>query len=240
MKTQVTGRSLAEQITDCTLDIHSFPGTRSPGIVAPFRYDVVHDQWEWSDALYDLHGYSPREIPATTQALMHHKHPEDRERAAGVFAAVVRDGGTYSCYHRIVDRNKRVLSVVSVGRTVLDSEGRTSKIEGYYIDLTDARRDETEVDVQDALTRKAQAGPLIEQAKGMVMLAEGGTADEAFTRLRTCSEHANRKVGDLARDLIESVAERGFSSGLVSEVLGHLVNAARGGHVDKTRQGSSL
>lgn len=219
------------------MDIHSFPGIRSPGVVAPFRYDVVHDQWEWSDALYDLHGYSPREIPATTPALMHHKHPEDRERAAGVFAAVVRDGGTYSCYHRIVDRNERVLSVVSVGRSVLDPEGRTIEVEGYYIDLTDARRDETEVDVQDALTRKAHSGPLIEQAKGMIMLAEGCTADEAFQRLRTCSEHANRKVGDLAWDLIESVAEKGFSSGLVSEVLGQLVNDARGEQAERSGRG---
>ena len=24
------------------MDIHSFPGIRSPGVVAPFRYDVVH------------------------------------------------------------------------------------------------------------------------------------------------------------------------------------------------------
>ncbi|SFB07491.1 ANTAR domain-containing protein [Nocardioides alpinus] len=214
------------------MDIDSFPATRSPGVVAPFRYDVVHDQWEWSDALYDLHGYSPREIPATTQALMHHKHPEDRERAAEVFAAVVRDGGTYRCYHRLVDRNQRTLTVVSVGRTVLDPDGRTSEIEGYYIDLTDARRDETEVDVRDALTRKAHTGPVIEQAKGMIMLAEGCTADEAFDRLRTCSEHANRKVGYLARDLIQSVTERGFSSGLVSEVLSQLVDAARGVQLD--------
>ena len=222
------------------MDIHSFPGARSPGVVAPFTYDVVHDQWEWSDALYEMHGYSPREIPATTQALMHHKHPEDRERAAGVFAAVVRDGGTYSCYHRIIDRNHRVLSAVSVGRSVVDSNGRTTEIDGYYIDLTDARRDETEVDVQDALMRKAHTGPLIEQAKGMIMLAEGCSADEAFQRLRTSSEHANRKVSDLARDLVESVAESRFGSVPVSDVLSHLVEAARGEQVDEARRGSSV
>ena len=210
------------------MDIHSFPGTRSPGVVAAFRYDVLRDRWEWSDALYDLHGYSPGEIPATTNALMHHKHPEDRERAAGVFAAVIRDGGTYSCYHRIVDRDKRVLSVVSVGRSVLDAKGRTAEIDGYYIDLTAARRDETETDVQNALTRKAQAGPLIEQAKGMIMLAEGCAPSEAFARLRACSEHANRKVADIAQDLIESVSE-GRTRGVgVSELLDELVNAARG------------
>ncbi|WP_322919170.1 PAS and ANTAR domain-containing protein [Nocardioides renjunii] len=201
---------------------------------------MANDQWEWSDALYDLHGYSPREIPATTGALLHHKHPDDRERAAGVFAAVVQDGGTYSCYHRIVDRNKRVLSVVSVGRTVLDPDGRPAEIEGYYIDLTDARRDETEADVRDALSRKAQAGPLIDQAKGMIMLAEGCTADAAFERLRWCSQDTNRKVADVARALVECVAESGFRSDVVSQVLGRLLEEAREGQVDLGRQRSSV
>jgi hypothetical protein len=238
LKAQVT--ELHHTKTDCLLDIDSFPGARSPGVVAPFRYDVVHDRWEWSDALYELHGYSPREIPATTSALMHHKHPADRERAAGVFAAVVRDGGTYSCYHRIVDRNKRLLSVVSVGRTVLDTEGRTAAIEGYYIDLTAARRDETEADVQHALTQKSQAGPLIDQAKGMIMLAEGCTAEEAFERLRTCSQDANRKVADIARTLLEYVSGGGPRSDDVSDILDRLANAARGRQVDKTSSGSAV
>ncbi len=224
--------------TDSTVNTHPLRGTHPPIVAAPFRYDVVRDHWEWSDELYELHGYAPREIPATTSALISHKHPEDRQRVEAVFAAAVQDGTTYTCYHRIVDRNQRVLSVVSVGTTVLDPTGRTSEIEGYYIDLTAARLAETQVDVQQALMRKAEAGPQIEQAKGMIMLAEGCTAEEAFELLRTCSAHANRKVGDLARDLIRSVAERGHSSGLVSEVLGQLVNAARTAHVAESAEGS--
>ena len=55
-----------------------------------------------------------------------------------------------------------------------------------------------------ALARKAAAGPVIEQAKGMLMLAGGCTADEAFERLRLCSQLANRKVADIARMLVES------------------------------------
>ncbi len=207
------------------MEIHSFPGALSPGVVASFTYDVARDEWEWSDALYELHGYAPGEIPATTSALMHHKHPEDRERAAAVFAAVVRDGGTYSCYHRIVDRNQRVLSLVSVGRSVLDAEGRPVEIEGYYIDLTQARRAETEADVQRALVRKSQAGPLIDQAKGMIMLAEGRTADQAFERLRSCSQAANRKVADIARELVDSVS--GGRTEPVSAILDQLVSGAR-------------
>ena len=88
-----------------------------------------------------------------------------------------------------------------------------------------------EVDVKHALARKAPFGPVIEQAKGMLMLAEGCTGDEAFHRLRTCSEHANRKVGDLARDLIESVVESRCPSAQLSDVLSQLVDSARSEHV---------
>jgi hypothetical protein len=217
---------------DSVSKIESFPvpGVRPPGVVASFTYDVAEDRWTWSDQLYELHGYHPGEIPATTSALMHHKHPEDRERAAGVFAATLRDGGTYSCYHRIVTRDRRVLSAVSVGVAVPDAEGRTATVEGYYIDLTDARRHETESDVQHALARKAQGGPTIEQAKGIIMLALGCTEDEAFARLRTASEHANRKVTDIARDLVDAVAGGRMTGEMVSLVLDQLV-AASGGRV---------
>ncbi|RYB94715.1 ANTAR domain-containing protein [Nocardioides oleivorans] len=220
------------------MDIHSFPGERSPGIVAPFAYDVAGDRWDWSDALYELHGYAPREIPATTGALMHHKHPGDRERAAGVFAAVIREGGTYSCYHRIVDRNKKVLSVVSVGKSLLDAEGRTVEIQGYYIDLTQVRRDETQADVEDALTRKAVAAPVIEQAKGMIMLAEDCTADEAFERLRLCSQLANRKVADIAQTLLESAD--GSAGDGVAGILERLVRKARAGGDVSTRRPTTV
>lgn len=62
----------------------------------------------------------------------------------------------------------------------------------------------------------------------MILLAEGCTASEAFERLRMCSQHTNRKVADIARDLIESVSESGYRSDVVSEVLDQFVNAARG------------
>ncbi|GAA1933535.1 PAS and ANTAR domain-containing protein [Nocardioides hwasunensis] len=222
------------------MDIHSFSGDRSPGIVAPFRYDVADDRWEWSDHLYELHGYTPREIPATTSALMHHKHPDDRDRAAGVFAAVIRDGGTYSCYHRIVDRNRKVLSVVSVGKALLEPHGRAVEIQGYYIDLTQVRRDETQADVEQALIKKAMTAPVIEQAKGMIMLVEGCTADEAFERLRVCSQLANRKVADIAQTLVASADQSAVNGDMVSETLERLVRASRAGGDASTRQRTSV
>ena len=46
---------------------------------------------------------------------------------------------------------------------------------------------------------------VIDQAKGMIMITEGVTADEAFQRLVTASQAANRKLRDLAAEMVREV-----------------------------------
>nr|WP_269809836.1 ANTAR domain-containing protein [Kineosporia rhizophila] len=49
------------------------------------------------------------------------------------------------------------------------------------------------------------ARAVIEQAKGIIMAGRGCTAEEAFEVLRTESTHTNRKLRDIAQDLVTSV-----------------------------------
>ncbi len=53
--------------------------------------------------------------------------------------------------------------------------------------------------LQEALTSRA----VIDQAKGILMAQNGGSADEAFNVLRTRSQQENRKLRDLAQELVE-------------------------------------
>ena len=59
----------------------SFDGSQPAGDVGHYTYSVADDAWTWSDGMYTLHGYAPREVPATTDVLLRHKHPDDRSRA---------------------------------------------------------------------------------------------------------------------------------------------------------------
>ena len=139
---------------------------------------------------------------------------------------VAREGGSFSCYHRIVDRSQRIRSVLSVGRAVHDETGAIERVEGYLVDLTNARRTETEVEVQEALARIAEHREVIDQAKGMVMLASGCDSDGAFEILRECSSNANMKLRDVAYRLVASV-HPGCGTEKVSEVLQDLVTTGR-------------
>lgn len=183
----------------------TFDGSQPTRPAGHFAYDVANDRWSWGDGLYAMHGYSPREVPATTDVLLSHKHPDDRARASGVLEQVVRDGEPFSCYHRIVDRDLRVRSVLSVGHGIRDSAGQVAKVEGFFVDLTQVRHDETQAGVAAALQGIATTRETIDLAKGMVMLALGCDGDAAFQVLRQRSQDTNTKVHDVARRLVEQV-----------------------------------
>lgn len=182
----------------------AFDGSQPTGHVGFYTYTVADGSWTWSDGVYALHGFAPREIPATTDVLLRHKHPDDRTRAFEVLETAVQDGEPFSCYHRIIDRHEKVRSVLSVGRGVKDVEGKVQQVDGFFVDLTEVRRTETEAEVQLVLARVAEHRASIEQAKGMVMLATGCDADAAFGLLRSCSQNANMKLHAVAGRLTEA------------------------------------
>lgn len=56
--------------------------------------------------------------------------------------------------------------------------------------------------VRDQLSEALTSRAVIDQAKGMIMMSRGCTADEAFALLCRMSGAANRKVRDVARDFV--------------------------------------
>jgi hypothetical protein len=192
----------------------TFDGTPNHTPVGYFTYTLLEDHWTWSDGLYTLHGYAPQHVPATTELMLEHKHPDDVARTLDVLEDVMRTGDPFSCYHRIIDTQGRVRHVLSVGRGILDAEGAVEQVTGFFVDLTQVRRDETQVEVEAALLEIAKTRLVIEQAKGIVMAAAGCSPEEAFATLRRSSSRTNVKLNQLARDLVERVGSQSSSDSL--------------------------
>ena len=121
----------------------------------------------------------------------------------------------------------RSSTATAVERTVLlaghgesGDGGRVDRVQGYLVDLTDARRDASRDDVQEALAGALDHRAVIEQAKGVLMLAHGVDADESFALLRAYSQDHNVKVRDLADRLVDLVAKDGRpDEGFLRKVL---------------------
>jgi hypothetical protein len=180
----------------------AFDGTQNNTPVGYFTYIVQDDYWSWSPGLYALHGYEPSEVEPSTELMLRHKHPEDTARTLDVLETVIRDAAPFSCYHRIIDTHDRVRYVLSVGRGLLGAQGRVEQVTGFFVDLTEVRRSETQQEVDAALIEIAKTRSVIDQAKGIVMLGSGCDADGAFAILRKASSHQNIKLNELARRLV--------------------------------------
>jgi hypothetical protein len=65
------------------------------------------------------------------------------------------------------------------------------------------RRDQLHVDEMALLAAAIESRDTIGQAKGVIMVTMGCSADEAFQLLREQSQHENRKVADVAAEIAE-------------------------------------
>lgn len=177
-----------------------------PQRVGSFRYIVATDEWEWSDAVARMHGYEPGTVRPTTELVLSHKHPEDLPHITEVLNAQRTAGKPFSSRHRIVDVGGNVKQVVVVGDQLLDDHGTVIGTSGFYVDLTESFEDDIRVNIDDAMSAFAKSRAIIEQAKGVLMLVYGISADRAFEVLTWRSQETNTKLRVLAQRIVDLVA----------------------------------
>jgi ANTAR domain len=78
-------------------------------------------------------------------------------------------------------------------------------LEGHVIDLTVLRVEGARGAATEAVQSSARHRAVIEQAKGALMLTFGLSADAAFALLTWHSQRSNRKVREIATDLMARV-----------------------------------
>ncbi len=180
-----------------------------------FRFYIDGQRWEWSDAVARMHGYEPGTVVPTTELLLAHKHPDDRQRVAAILDSVSK-GGLFSSRHRIIDTAGHTHWVVVVGDSMLDDSGTVIGTSGFYIDVTEELRS----DIDDVVSRAVTYRAAIEQAKGLLMIAYGISEDRAFDVLVWRSQETNIKVRDVAVQFVVAL------TGLLSpSSLSHVAQA---------------
>jgi hypothetical protein len=173
--------------------------------VGQFRLDVREKRWEWSEEMYRLHGFEPGEVVPTTELILRHKQPGEGEVSRAALDEAVATGKPHSYWHHIVDAQGRVRAVVTVWNGVKDETGEVVEVRGYMMDVSNGARQESTEAVAAALEHRG----VIDQAKGMLMLIHGLTADAAFDLLKGASCQTNTKLYVLAQRLVDALAPEG-------------------------------
>ena len=202
-------------------------GSVSSDLVGYFRFYFADRRWEWSDEVYRIHGYEPGQVVPTTDVLLSHKHPDDRERVAGSLQRLMDEGLPFGSWHRIIDRQGTTHQVLVVGDRMFDDDGTAIGTDGYYVDLTDTHYDHVQAGINDALAEISDQRAVVEQVKGMLMLVYGIDAQRAFDVLLWRSQSTNVKLRDLAGRLRRDVvAESTLVTPHLRQTFDHLLLTA--------------
>ena len=170
--------------------------------VGAFRFWFVGQRWEWSDEVARMHGYEPGTVVPTTELLLAHKHPEDRQHVQDLLDHALHSGGAFSSRHRLIDTGGRVHTVIVLADRMFGDDGAVIGTEGYYVDLTDTFAQTRRQALDESLPELFEARAAIEQAKGALMLVYGIDAGAAFELLMWRSQHTNTKLRALAAQVV--------------------------------------
>jgi anti-anti-sigma factor len=166
----------------------------------------VTGAWEWSGAVYQIHGFTPGEVVPGAEPLLAHAHAADRHNIEWTLQACLRDGKLFSSLYRLIDASGRQHWVLITGEGSCGADGTVTGIRGYLIDLTLPLTRARTTEVARVLGKTTDSRATIEQAKGALMLLHGLDARTAFALLSWHSQRTNIKLRDLARRLVSGLA----------------------------------
>lgn len=191
--------------------------------VGSFRFWFADQRWEWSDEVAQMHGHRPGAVHPTTELLLAHKHPDDREQVETLLARSVQNGEPFSSRHRIVDTVGVIHDVIVVGDTMTDERALVIGTAGYYIDVTSALAQQRREALDETLPELYAARAPIEQAKGALIAVYGIDADQAFQLLTWRSQETNTKLRLLAAQLVAELRTLADSASAMRPRFDHLL-----------------
>src|SRR5271156_141278 len=191
--------------------------------VGSFRFWFVGQHWEWSDEVARMYGYEPGSVVPTTELLLSHKHPDDRQHVQDLLDRALHFKSSFSSRHRFIDTAGKEHDAIVVADRMSDETGAVVGTAGHYIDLTATFVETRQVALDEALPDLFEARALIEQAKGLLMAIYRVSPEQAFRVLRWRSQETNTKLRSLAKQLITENATLPLPSAETQATFDHLL-----------------
>lgn len=170
-----------------------------------------------------MHGYEPGSVVPTTELLLSHKHPDDRQHVQDQLDHLLHYGGSFSSRHRFIDTSGGEHTVIVLADRMFDANGAVVGSEGYYIDLTDTFDQARRQVLDDSLPELFESRAAIEQAKGVLMLVYRVNAQAAFEILMWRSQQTNTKLRALASQVVAELDTLQYEPDSLRRKFDHLL-----------------
>ncbi|MEW6087819.1 MAG: PAS domain S-box protein [bacterium] len=191
-----------------------------------WELDIVNNRLSWSDEVYRIFGFKPREFAATYEAFLDAVHPADRAAVDAAYSGSIREGrDTYEIEHRIVKKsNGEIRFVHEKCEHIRDASGKIIRSVGMVHDITERKKSE------DALKR---ANENLEQFAYVAShdLQEPLRTMSSYSQL--LSQRYKTKLDSDADDFINFITD---AAGRMQKLIVDLLAYSRIGRVDTLKE----
>ena len=146
VKQDVTELKLAQQALKATTDRLNFLLNYSPVVIFSNEPDGDYSATFISENIKDLLGYEAREFLENSTFWLDHLHPDDLEPVMNKFFANSFVNDFYSYEYRFLRSDGVYRWLLAQLRLIRDSAGRPTEVLGYWIDITDRKQAEAELE----------------------------------------------------------------------------------------------
>jgi PAS domain S-box-containing protein len=124
--------------------------------IGSWEWDMRAATVLWSDEMYRIHGYRPKEFPVTFERAVEQVVPEDLERIQKNTAAALQRGKNHSLpkiEYRIVRSDGSERTLLGKARLTVGSDGNPERMVGTVQDITEDKQAEREHRIAETLQR---------------------------------------------------------------------------------------
>ena len=123
-----------------------------------WEWDPASGRVSWSDELYRIYGVERERFTPSFEGYLERVHPDDREQARSTVARALTEGRGFIFDERVVRPGGEVRYLRSRGEVLRDDQGRSLKVLGACLDITEQKNSEAALraaaDNLQALTRR--------------------------------------------------------------------------------------
>lgn len=199
--------------------------------VGTWQWDLRTDKCLWNTRMFELLGLDPATSDASGKAVFSLIHPEDRPRVERAVAKATAAFAHFDEEFRIIRPDGQVRWIMARGIAVSDEDGTASEMVGVNLDITERKRDETEIhEVNQAL--EFRLSTLTEAAR-----QRSGLLKEVAAQVLHAEQAERKRIANLLHDNVQQTliaailgaekAKRQTSSASARETLTRVINAVQ-------------
>ena len=101
-----------------------------------WEFDVIQKKLRWSDEVYHIFGFEPKEFEASYENFIKYIHPEDIEKVTKSYEESIRNKTNYQVEHRIITKHGEIKYVEEQCRHTFDEYGEVVQSLGTIHNIT--------------------------------------------------------------------------------------------------------